>query len=261
MISPNSLRKHILNMIYLKKSGHWGGSASIAELIAYLYNEYNLAHRVDEPGDLLVLSKGHGVPIVYAAQIESGLFPIDQITTFRETGSPFQGHPDIRFNEYIHALTGSLGQGLSIACGMALAKKIKKEDGFVFCVVGDGELNEGTNYEALMFANKFKLDNLVVFLDNNDFQNDAGTDETMPIDFDSIIPGFGWNYAVVTNGNNYDALLSLGPFLSNPGSAKFIRLDTIKGKGVSFMEGKVEWHSKIPSEIEYELALKELDNG
>jgi transketolase len=164
-INPNDLRKHILNMVYEKKSGHIGGSFSICELIAYLYSYYNLVNK-----DKLILSKGHAVPAIYAALHELGYIGIND---FRDIGSALQGHPDKCRLRYIHATTGSLGQGLSIAIGHALAYKLQNKQNNVFCIIGDGELQEGQIWEAFMFGPKYKLDNLICFIDCNGLQNDG----------------------------------------------------------------------------------------
>lgn len=167
-INPNKLRKHVLDMVYEKQSGHIGGSFSMAEITAYLYNNYDL---ITPNKDKFILSKGHAVPILYAALYELG--HIDTLDNFREVNSPLQGHPDKERLNLMHATTGALGQGLSIAIGHALACKTKNLDNKIFCVLGDGEVQEGQIWEALMLAPKYKLDNLVCFIDYNKSQNDG----------------------------------------------------------------------------------------
>ena len=167
-INPNKLRKHVLDMVYEKQSGHIGGSFSMAEITAYLYNNYDL---ITPNKDKLILSKGHAVPILYAALYELG--HIDTLNNFREVNSPLQGHPDKARLNLMHATTGALGQGLSIAIGHALACKTKKLDNKIFCVLGDGEIQEGQIWEAFMLAPKYGLDNLICFIDYNKAQNDG----------------------------------------------------------------------------------------
>ena len=159
-INPNILRKHVLDMVYEKQSGHIGGSFSLAEIIAYLYENFSL---VENNKDKLILSKGHAVPILYAALYELGL--IETLENFREVNSPLQGHPDKQRLSHIHATTGALGQGLSIAIGHALASKMKKTKNKIFCILGDGELQEGQIWEAFMLSPKYELDNLICIID------------------------------------------------------------------------------------------------
>ena len=167
-INPNKLRKHVLDMVYNKQSGHIGGCFSIAEVITYLYNNYDL---INDSKDKLILSKGHAVPIIYAALYELGL--LKTLENFREINSPLQGHPDKQRLKYMHATTGALGQGLSISIGHALSYKLQEKNNKVFCILGDGELQEGQIWEAFMLAPKYKLDNLVCFVDYNKAQNDG----------------------------------------------------------------------------------------
>lgn len=257
-VSPNKIREHVLDMVYNKKSGHIGGSFSLAEIVAYIYNNYYIGSScLDTNADFLILSKGHAAPIIYAAQIEAGIYSPEYKSTFRDLNSPFQGHPDVRFNPGVFASTGSLGQGLSIACGMALSKKIRNEAGVVFCIIGDGEINEGQCYEALMFANKYKLNNLIIILDNNGYQNDGATSDIMPINsIEEIVKGFGLD-TISINGNDYKLLENNPQILQPNGKSKFIIANTVKGYGVSFMQGQ-HWHSAIPNEVQYRLAKEEL---
>ena len=240
-------------MIFEKKSGHIGGSFSIAELVAFLYNEFDLFNC-----NKIILSKGHAVPIIYAALLEKEIISNEEINTFREINSRLQGHPVHWLLPELYATTGSLGQGLSIAVGHALSKKIKNEDGFVFCILGDGEMQEGQIYEALMFISKIKLNNLIIFLDSNGAQNDDYTENIMPLNIQELINSFDIDYYEIIDGNNYDNYLKIKFDLTNGHKPKFINLNTIKGKGVSFMEGS-EWHSKIPNQTEFDLAMEELN--
>jgi transketolase len=248
-IEPNKLRKHILDMVFEKQSGHIGGSFSLCEVISYLYNEHNL---IEDNRDKLILSKGHAAPVLYAALYELGL--ISGLYSFREINSQLQGHPDKNRLKYLHATTGSLGQGLSIAIGHALANKIKKNNNSIFCILGDGEMQEGQIWEALMLAPHYKLDNLFCFVDYNKLQSDG---EIMFLgNLEEKIYSFGWNVFSV-DGHNIneisDAVKSVKKNIPT-----FIVLNTIKGKGVSFMENNSDWHSKCPNQEEYKKALKEI---
>ena len=252
-ISPNKLRRKVLDMIYTKKSGHIGGSFSIAELVAVLYSDYDFTNR-----DKLILSKGHSVPIIYAALHEIGVLSDADIDLFREIDSPLQGHPVKAALPALHATTGSLGQGLSIAIGHALAFKLKGNDASkVFCIMGDGEIQEGQVWEAFMFASKMKLDNLMCFIDWNKYQNDGATSKTMPIysNLKNKIASFGL-YCETIDGHNMNEIRRVLE-ISMP-KPKCIILDTIKGKGVSFMESQ-KWHTKIPTQEQYKAAIKELN--
>lgn len=248
-IDPNKLRKHILDMVYNKQSGHIGGSFSICELISYLYSEYDIINK-----DKLILSKGHAVPALYAVLFEMGY--IENLNSFREVNSSLQGHPVKDKLKYMHATTGSLGQGLSISIGHALASKMKKIDNKIFCIIGDGEIQEGQLWEAFMFGKKYKLDNLICFIDYNKAQNDGYINDIMPLEnlYDKI-KSFGWD---VMNINGHDINeIKMSLIEKNKDLPKCVILNTIKGKGVSFMENH-EWHAKVPTEDEYNKAKKEL---
>ena len=251
MLDPNTLRIKVLDMVYEKQSGHIGGSFSIAELISVLYNDYDI-----NGNDKLILSKGHAVPIIYAALHELGKISDEDLKLFREIDSPLQGHPDKLRLPVLDATTGSLGQGLSISIGHALAKKIKDEDGNVFCILGDGEIQEGQILEALMYAPKENLNNLICFIDYNGGQSEGSPDDIMPIykNLQEKISAFGWHCQNV-DGHN---LIRLSDAIKTPSKKpKCIILNTIKGKGVSFIE-EGRWHSSIPNEEQYTLALQEL---
>jgi len=253
-VDPNKLRLHVLDMVFSKKSGHIGGSFSLAEIIADLYSRFDLTNTDKLKGDKLILSKGHAAPILYAAHLELGLFPYDTILSFRELESTFQGHPDSRFNRFVHASTGSLGQGLSIACGIALSKKLNNDPSKVFCILGDGELNEGQIYEALMFINKYNLSNLITIIDSNGYQNDGSTSTIMPIfSFSRVVQGFGLCIRKI-DGNNSEEIAKEDFSTAIP--TVYI-LNTVKGCGVDFMEGK-DWHSRVPNQEEYQLAKEQL---
>ncbi len=250
-MTPNKLRKHVLDMVYDKQSGKIGGSFSLAELVSYLYKNYNLI----DGNDKLILSKGHAVPILYAALYESG--HIDTLEDFREINSPLQGHPDKDRLPLMHATTGALGQGLSIAIGHALASRTKKMDNSIFCILGDGELQEGQIWEGFMLAPKYKLNNLICFIDCNKAQNDGYTKDILDMgNLQTKINSFGWE-TLICDGHDDEKIKACVQNSGQWNAPVCIILDTIKGKGVSFMEHP-DWHAKAPSEEEYKLALKEL---
>ena len=254
-IKPNSLRKIVLKMVFEKQSGHIGGCFSIAELIAYLFNEYNPLCE-----DKIILSKGHAVPIIYAALFEKNILHDDDLSTFREINSKLQGHPVHWLIPQLIATTGSLGQGLSIAAGHALAKKINNENGRVFCILGDGEMQEGQIYEALMFCKKYNLANLTIILDSNGAQNDGLVKDIMPLDYGKVIEAFGLNFVEIKNGNDYSCLEKLRLELESSNKCSFVVLNTTKGFGVDFMQS-VSWHSKAPNEDQYNKALDILNEN
>jgi len=252
-INPDILRKHILKMVFDKQSGHIGGSFSICEIIAYLYSNYDLINK-----DKLLLSKGHAVPAIYAALYEMGL--ISSLDRFREINSPLQGHPDKNKLKYIHATTGSLGQGLSIAIGHALAFKMQKSDAKVFCIVGDGEMQEGQIWEAFMLAPKYKLDNLICIIDYNKFQSEGPTKNLENLT--EKIKAFNWIVCEI-DGNDIDQINKALENFDNDikdnwyGRPYCIIAHTKKGAGVSFLED-TNCHSVVLSEKQYKLALKEI---
>jgi transketolase len=256
-IDPNRLRYHILNMVNDKQSGHIGGSFSICELVAYLYSNYDLVNK-----NKLILSKGHAVPAIYAALYELGL--ITTLDRFREINSPLQGHPDkLRLPGLIHTSTGSLGQGLSIAIGHALALKLKKSDAKVFCIIGDGEMQEGQIWEALMLAPKLQLDNLICIIDYNKFQSEGPTENLHNLR--QKISSFNWVVYELENGNNTDEIKeAIDITTSNLMNIEFktnypqcIIAHTKKGAGISFLEN-TNCHSTLLTEEQYKSALKEL---
>jgi len=254
------LRANILKMIHAAGSGHPGGSLSCVEILMTLFGSVlhfdpKNPRWVDR--DRVVLSKGHAVPALYAILAEYDYFPGDWLMSLRKLGSPLQGHPDVARLPAVEAATGSLGQGLSIAQGIAMACKLDKRDSRVFCIVGDGEIQEGQIWEAAMSAPKFKLDNLTVILDYNHGQIDGRSDEVMNLE--PIVDkwkAFNWNVLEV-DGHDCEALQRVLP-TQVPGKPTFIVAHTIKGKGVSFMEGVIDWHGKAPNDEELAKALKEL---
>ena len=251
-INPNILRKKVIDMVVEKQSGHIGGAFSMAELTSVLYEDYDIGGK-----DKLILSKGHAVPIIYAVLHETGQISDEDLDLFREIDSPLQGHPDKLRLPLMDATTGSLGQGLSIAIGHSLGKKLKNEDGTIFCVVGDGELQEGQVWEALMHYPKTKMNNMICIIDWNKGQNDGYTKD-FSIMYDNLeerVSSFGWTTKVI-DGHDMGAIRKSFEEVEVDKPLCVI-LDTVKGKGVSFMEHP-SWHCKVPTEEEYEIAMKEL---
>lgn len=258
------IRLKVLDMAYGVKTGHLGGSYSEAEIVTALYFH---EMRVDPQNpkwpdrDRLVLSKGHAAPFLYASLAARGYFPEETLMTLRQKGSILQGHPDMKRCPGIDMSTGSLGQGLSCAVGMAVAGKADRKDYRVFAILGDGEIDEGQIWEAFMSAQKNKLDNLIVFLDNNGLQGDGTCEEVMPhLDVTKKLEAFGFECYDI-DGNDMREVLDVLDKVrdSANGHPKFINAHTVKGKGVSFMENKCDWHSRIPTDSEYAQAKMELE--
>ena len=262
-MKANEIRKDIIEEVYNAKSGHPGGSLSIADIMAVLYfNELRIDEKNPrwEERDRLVLSKGHCSPALYAALAERGFFDKEDLKSFRKIESNLQGHPDLNKVPGVDMTSGSLGQGLSIANGMAIAGKMDNKNYRVYTILGDGEIEEGQIWEAAMTANKYKLDNLCVIVDNNNLQIDGTIEEVMssyPID--EKFKSFGFNVLTI-DGNNIEEILN-GFEIAKQTKNKptCIIAKTIKGKGVSFMENKAEWHGKAPNEEEYIQAMKDLN--
>ena len=257
-----NIRKDIIEEVYSAKSGHPGGSLSIADIMAVLYfNELNIDEKNPdyEERDRLILSKGHCSPALYAALAERGFFEKEKLKSFRNIKSNLQGHPDMNKVPGVDMSSGSLGQGLYVANGMAIAGKLDNKNYRVYCILGDGEIEEGQVWEAAMASSKYKLDNLCVIIDNNNLQIDGTIEEVMNLyPIDEKFKSFGFN-VININGNNIEEILSA--FIEAKKAKSMptcIIAKTIKGKGVSFMENKAEWHGKAPSEEEYMLALEEL---
>lgn len=254
------LRADILKMLYTCQSGHPGGSLSCVEILMALY--YNAA-KIDpknphwEDRDRIVLSKGHACPAMYAILADLGYFPREDLWELRQIGSHLQGHPDMLKTPGVDANTGSLGQGVSIAGGMAMAAKQKKADYHVYAILGDGEMQEGLVWEAAMSAAHYKLDNLTVLLDYNGLQIDGTNDEVMSIgDICAKYRAFGFTCLTV-DGHDIGAIVEALKVPSD-GKPKFICCKTHKGRGVSFMEDQFGWHGKAPNADEYAKAIKEL---
>lgn len=260
----NNVRIDILEEVYNAKSGHIGGAFSIADILTVLYfNEMNIDAKIpDSPDrDRLVLSKGHASAALYAVLAEKGYIDKEELKTFRNIDSNLQGHPDMNKVPGVDMTTGSLGQGLSAANGMALSSKLDSRGYRVYCILGDGELQEGQVWEAAMTAEKYQLDNLCVIVDANELQL---TDSTMNVkginynDIEQKFRAFGFQ-TVVIDGHNIESIIrALTIAEMTKGKPTAIICKTIKGKGVSFMENQVDWHGKAPNDEEYEMAVKEL---
>ncbi|MFP5106862.1 transketolase [Neobacillus sp. C211] len=260
------LRKTAITMIHEAKSGHPGGSLSAADVVAALYfREMNIdpANPQWEDRDRFVLSKGHVCPIQYSALALRGYVPYETIYTLRQYGSPFQGHPDMKKCPGIDISTGSLGQGLSCAVGMALGGKRDSKDYRVFTIVGDGECQEGQIWEAAQSAVKYQLDNLVVFVDDNGLQIDGTTDEIMPNqDLEKKFQAFGFETRRIDGHSMEEIVHTLDDIReAKNGKPKCIVCDTVKGKGVSFMEDVCGWHGVAPNDAEYLHAIEEIAGG
>ena len=257
------VRRHIIEMLAQAGSGHSGGSLSAVEIVTSLYFwEMNLdpQNPRDPNRDRFVLSKGHAAPVLYSALAEKGFFPASQLEGLRKLGSPLQGHPDVRKVPGVDASTGSLGQGISWAVGMALAGKMDQRSYRVYSLLGDGEIEEGLVWEALMAAHHYKLDNLTAFLDHNGLQIDGPICEVMsPEPVADKFRAFGWETLVIDGHDPRQIMEALEQARMTKGRPTAIVANTVKGKGCSFMENKVEWHGTAPSREQAIQALAELD--
>lgn len=258
----HEVRKGIITSIYSAKAGHPGGSLSAADLFVYLYfEELNIDPKNPqmEERDRFVLSKGHTAPGLYAALAHRGFFPIEDLETLRHTGSYLQGHPDMKCTPGIDMSTGSLGQGLSTAVGMALAAKMDQKDYRVYALCGDGEIQEGQIWEAAMFAGYRKLDNLVVIIDHNKLQIDGKVgDVCSPYPIDQKFKAFNF-HTITIDGHNFDEIdAAFKEARQTKGMPTVIIANTLKGKGISFMEDAAEWHGKAPKEAEFNVAMEDL---
>ena len=256
------VRRGILEEVYNAQSGHPGGSLSVADILTVLYfNELNIDEKNPkwEDRDRMVLSKGHCSPALYSCLANRGFFQIEDLKTFRKLDSYLQGHPDMNKIPGVDMTTGSLGQGLSAAVGMAITGKMDNKDYRVYCVLGDGEIEEGQIWEAAMSAKKYALDNLCVIVDNNNLQIDGTVEEVMsPYPIDEKFRSFGFEIIKI-DGHNMQEILDAFEVAKNvKGKPVCIIAKTIKGKGVSFMENQVGWHGKAPNEEQYKMAMEEL---
>lgn len=256
------VRKGIVSSVHSAKAGHPGGSLSAADIFTYLYfEEMNIDPKnpKKEDRDRFVLSKGHTAPGLYAALANRGYFPVEDLLTLRHTGSYLQGHPDMKHIPGVDMSSGSLGQGLSAACGMALAGKMKHASYRVYALCGDGEIEEGQIWEAAMFAGFRRLDNLCVIIDNNNLQIDGAIDEVCsPYPIDKKFESFNF-HVVNIDGNDFAEIKkAFDEAKATKGMPTAIIAHTVKGKGVSYMENSVGWHGKAPNDEEYETAMEDL---
>lgn len=257
------IRKGILEEVYNAQSGHPGGALSIADILTVLYfNQLKIDEKNPEwsERDRCILSKGHCSPALYSCLAHRGFFPVEDLKTFRNINSYLQGHPDMKKIPGVDMTTGSLGQGLSAAVGMAISGKMDKKDYKVYCILGDGEIEEGQIWEAAMSANKYKLDNLCVIVDNNNLQIDGTIEEVMsPYPIDEKFRSFGFEIIKI-DGHNIQEIIDAFDVAKNiKDKPVCIIAKTVKGKGISFMENQVGWHGKAPNEEQYKLAVEELN--
>ncbi|NLW71084.1 MAG: transketolase [Eubacteriaceae bacterium] len=255
------VRRNIIKMVNSASSGHPGGSLSGVEIAVLLYFEImNIPSFSDENRDKFILSKGHASPLLYAVLCEKGLFPAEELLSFRRLSSRLQGHPDMKKLPGVEMTTGSLGLGIGAAVGMALSAKSDGKPNRIYCLCGDGEIQEGTVWEAAMAASHYKLDNFTLIIDNNGLQIDGDVAKVMsPYPIDEKLRAFGFEVVTAENGNCFDCLReAIGKLNDKNGKPKAIVAKTVKGKGVSFMENNASWHGTAPNEEQTRQALKEL---
>ena len=258
-----AVRRSILTMVHGASSGHVGGSLGATELVVALYHaimRHDSARPEWEERDRFILSKGHCTPVIYAVLAECGYFPEEDLATFRRPGSHLQGHPYQPKTPGIEASTGTLGLGISTGLGMALAAKIKGQGHRVFILCGDGEIQEGQAWEAAMFGHKYRLDNVVAFVDRNYLQTDGDSEKVMPLD--PLAPkweAFGWDTHEIDGHDYHQIVGTVDEALATKGRPSMIIARTTKGKGVSFMEDVAKWHGTPPSDDEYSRAMAELE--
>ena len=263
-VMANQIRKGIITAVHGAKAGHPGGSLSAADIFTYLYfEEMNIDPKnpKKEDRDRFVLSKGHTAPGLYSTLANRGYFPVEDLPTLRHLGFYLQGHPCLQHVPGVDMSSGSLGQGISAAVGMALGAKLKNKDFRVYTLLGDGEIEEGQVWEAAMFAGHRKLDNLVVIVDNNGLQIDGPVSEVCsPYPIDKKFEAFNFHVINLEDGNDMEQIRAAFTEARNTkGRPTAIIAHTLKGKGVSFMEGSVDWHGKAPNDAEYEIAMKDLE--
>ena len=262
--TANEIRKGIVTAVHSAKAGHPGGSLSATELFTYLYfEEMNIDPKEPKKADRdrFVLSKGHTAPGLYSTLAHRGYFPVEDLKTLRHIGSYLQGHPDMKHIPGVDMSSGSLGQGISAAVGMALSAKLSNEDYRVYTLLGDGEIQEGQVWEAAMFAGHRKLDNLTVIVDNNGLQIDGKIEDVCsPYPIDKKFEAFNFHVINVEDGNDFDQLkAAFDEAKATKGMPTAIVMKTVKGKGVSFMENNAGWHGKAPNDAEYEIAMADLE--
>lgn len=263
--TANEVRKGIITAVYNAKSGHPGGSLSAADIYTYLYfEEMNIDPENPKKADRdrLVVSKGHTSPGYYSALAHRGFFPVEDLKTFRHVGSYLQGHPDMKHIPGVDTSSGSLGQGISAAVGMAISAKLSGDDYRVYTLVGDGEIQEGQVWEASMLAGHRKLDNLVVIVDNNNLQIDGTIEEVnSPYPIDKKFEAFNF-HVINVDGHDFDSLrAAFKEAKETKGMPTAIIAKTVKGKGVSYMENQVSWHGSAPNEEQYKVAMEELEKA
>lgn len=265
MKTANEVRKGIVTAVHSAKSGHPGGSLSAADIYTYLYfEEMNIDPKDPKKADRdrFVLSKGHTAPGYYSTLAQRGFFPVEDLTTLRKVGSYLQGHPDMKHIPGVDMSSGSLGQGISAAVGMAISAKLSNDDYRVYTLLGDGEIQEGQVWEASMLAGHRKLDNLVVIVDNNNLQIDGKiTDVNSPYPIDKKFEAFNF-HVINIDGNDFDQIeAAFKEARKTKGMPTAIIAKTIKGKGVSFMEDQAGWHGKAPNDEQYAQAMEELEKA
>ncbi len=258
----NEVRKGIVTAVHSAKSGHPGGSLSAADIMTYLYfEEMNVDPKEPKKADRdrFVLSKGHVAPALYSVLAQKGYFPVEDLKTLRHVGSYLQGHPDMKGTPGVDMSSGSLGQGISVAVGMALSAKLTDESYRVYTLLGDGEIQEGQVWEAAMFAGHRKLDNLVVIVDNNGLQIDGNVEDVCsPYPIDKKFEAFNF-HVINIDAHNFDEIAAaLKEARETKGMPTAIIAKSTKGKGVSFMENRAEWHGSAPNDEKYEIAMEEL---
>ena len=256
------IRRNIIDEVHAAKSGHPGGSLSITDVMTYLYfaeMKVDPQNPADPDRDRLVLSKGHTAPALYATLAEKGFFPREELLKLRKLDSFLQGHPDMKHTPGVDMTTGSLGLGISAACGMALAAKIQNKDYRTYAIVGDGESEEGQVWEAAMFAAHYKLDNFCLVIDWNGLQIDGPVEKVMnPTPHDKKLEAFGF-HVIVADGHDFDAIeAAFHEAKTVKGQPTAIIFKTVKGKGVSFMENQVGWHGSAPNDEQFGLAVDEV---
>ena len=265
MKTANEIRKGVLTATHSAKSGHPGGSLSAADIYTYLYfEEMNIDPKNPKKADRdrFVLSKGHTAPGYYSALAQKGFFPVEDLTTLRKTGSYLQGHPDMKHIPGVDMSSGSLGQGISAAVGMAISAKLSGDTYRVYTLLGDGEIQEGQVWEAAMFASHYHLDNLVVIVDNNNLQIDGKiTEVNSPYPIDKKFEAFNF-HVINIDGHNFDEIAAaFKEARETKGQPTAIIAKTVKGKGVSFMENQVSWHGSAPNDEQYAAAMEELEKA
>ena len=262
----NEVRKSIVTSVHSAKAGHPGGSLSAADILTYLYFEKMNVDPKDEKNperDRFVLSKGHSAPLLYSVLAHRGYFPVEDLVTLRHVGSYLQGHPDMKHIPGVDMSTGSLGQGISAAVGMAIAGKLDNKNYKVYTILGDGEIQEGQVWEAAMLAAHRKLDNLVVIVDNNGLQIDGNiADVCSPYPIDKKFEAFNFEVICLEDGNDFEQIKEAFAKASEvTGKPVAIVAKTVKGKGVSFMENKASWHGVAPNDEQYAIAMEELEKA